>query len=244
MSFEFKAIMVYHGCMIVMMILGRRIFPTIELMIAVGILVVAILLSIRRRIVHRWYWKAPPLNEMLGATIATVLTVLLLLGMLAVHMPGFPTDPAALPWYLSVAGIGAFNVLRAMNFASLSEDKFLASCQGSGTTDHGDGSPSNIEATWKRISHATLAIAFSIALAASLAVLYISAIGVSNGSLKITDSKTEPMIKNGRVIYITGMQKTMIYDLQIVSMIGISIGLLCGAALYFWGTHRIQPPET
>jgi hypothetical protein len=117
MSFEFKLMFLYHGIMLVLVIVGGRVLSVaVEIAIATTYLVVGTVLAINHRRTTPWVWLGVSALQV-GAAVMTII-----LGgvFAAAAIPLLsPADPSNLPWYLAILGIVIFSTLNALKLVPL-----------------------------------------------------------------------------------------------------------------------------
>jgi hypothetical protein len=130
MSLELKLMFVYHGCMMVLFIIGGA-FSSRQEFVFTGVrLFVLTSLSISHRHSAGWRWQGvKPKNLLMAAGIVALMGVFLYAA-----TPQFPpSNPRFLPWFMAGFGIGTFNVLQALRLVHRSEAAFLADCREPGS---------------------------------------------------------------------------------------------------------------
>lgn len=179
MSLELKLMFVYHGCMMLLFIIGGAFSLRQELALTGMLLAVLIAISMRHRRSANWRWQGITAKNVVSVAANAVLMGVLLYA----ATPLFPpSNPRFLPWYLAGFGIGTFNVLQALRFVHPSEAAFLADCherngQIEQATQIEPGDPQ-----WHRIVRASFSIVFLIVWLEFAVFFYYSGKAFRDGS--------------------------------------------------------------
>lgn len=229
MSFEFRLMFVYHGSMMLLMVLGGAISAGLEAAIAAALLAVFAVLSARRRQAMGWRWGGAGLKGVLGAVLAVALVAFFLFAV----TPLFPPFNAqALPWYLAGVGIGLFNVLQSLKFVHLAEADYVADCRAASQPEVvARASTEAAEPQWKTTVLWLFRAAFLGVWLVGVSSFYFFGVGMRSGSPTSTATQSEQLVDHGRVVFVTKEEKAMIDNLQAGMMIGIPsllvLGLIC-----------------
>src|ERR1700682_4195235 len=162
MSLELKLLFVYHGCMMVLFLIGEAFSTRQELAFATVLLFLLISLSIRHRRSTGWRWQGVKPNDLLMAVGGVALIGIFLY----VAIPTLsPSNPRCLPWYLAGFGIGMFNVLRTLRLVDSSESAFLGNCHEPGNpieqaTNTASTEPESVEPKWHRAVRSVYSLLF------------------------------------------------------------------------------------
>lgn len=241
LSFEFRLMFVYHGCMMVLMIIGGSFSSRQELVFTGVLLFMLTSLSIRHRRAAGWRWQGVKSKNLLGAAGGAALTGVFLYAATP-HFP--PSNPRFLPWFLAGFGIGTFNVLRALRLVHGSEAEFLADCRDPGRQIE-QASPIEptepTEPKWHRVARATFGLLFILVWLEFVAFFYYSGVAFRHGSPIPTPTQTEPVTNRGKTVYITHDQKILYDKLELFSTIGIPSIILVGLPLHFLVGVKLFP---
>jgi hypothetical protein len=226
MSTDFKLMMGFHLCMMVLFVVGGAVGVFAELVIAGSLLGVAIVISVWRKLAAHWRWPGAGLKEIAGAILTA-----LLMGVFAFAATPLasPNSPVMLPWLLAIAGIGIFSTASALRLVTLSEQEFLAQC-GEPTAAI-EGEPP--EAKWRSIVRTAYTVAFMAVWLAGVASFYFFGVGMRDGTPAPTATNTEPLTNHGHTVYVSLADKQLIDALQISMFVGIPAIMLVGAILHF-----------
>jgi hypothetical protein len=243
MSFDYKLMFVYHGCMMLLFVTGGF-FATRQELMFVAVLVASLTaLSLRHRSQAGWRWQGVSNKQVFFALGGVVFVVVFLYA----ATPFFPPrNPQFLPWYLAGVGIGALNLLSALNLTRASEAQFLADVHGPVLSPDpvspitpDDSSPA--EPSWHRLVRAVYSILFFAAWLSFVIFFYTDGVAVRDGSSSPTSTRTDFITEHGRVIYITPAQKLLHDRLQTVPIIGIPLVLASGVILHFLVGVKLFP---
>jgi hypothetical protein len=125
MSFDFKLMFLFHGCMKILLIIGGMLSTRQEFAFSGALLFVLISLSVRRRRLSGWHGHGlKPPNLLIAAGVAVLMFVFLYAATAQIS----PLTSKFLPWYLAGLGIGTFNVRQQLRLVSPSEEAFLTDC--------------------------------------------------------------------------------------------------------------------
>jgi hypothetical protein len=243
MSFDYKLMFVYHGCMMLLFATGGF-FTTRQELMFVAVLVASLTtLSLRHRSQVGWRWQGVSNKQIFLALGGVVLVVVFLYA----ATPLFPPrNSQALPWYLAGLGIGLFNLLSAANLTRASEAQFLADCHEPVLSpetappiapDH--SSPA--EPSWHRPIRAVYSVLFFAAWLSFVIFFYTDGVAIRDGSSTPTPTRIDFITEHGRDVYITPAQKLLHDRLQTASMLGIPLVLLSGAILHFLVGIKLFP---
>jgi hypothetical protein len=243
MSFDYKLMFVYHGCMM-LLFAGGGFFTTRQELVFVAVLVPSLTtLSLRHRSQVGWRWQGVSNKEIFLALGEVILVVVFLYA----ATPLFPPrTPQALPWYLAGAGIGAFGLLGALNLARGSEAQFLADCHEPVLSPEpappiAPDNSSSAEPSWHRLVRAIYSILFFATWLSFVIFFYSDGVAIRDGSSSPTPTRTDSITEHGRAVYITPAQKLLHDRLQTVPFIGIPLLLASGAILHFLVGVKLFP---
>src|ERR1051325_797039 len=105
MSVDFRLMFVYHGSMMVMMVLGQTLSRRQEILITVVLVGILVSVSLKHRARSNWHWPGVGIKEILSAVATAALISFFLWGASSMS----PTlTPQIVPWFLAGAGIGMF----------------------------------------------------------------------------------------------------------------------------------------
>jgi hypothetical protein len=230
MSFEFKLMFVYHGCMMVLFVTGGNFSVRQELLFAGALLFVLGSISMHHRRSNGWHWQGATAKNRLAALGGVVLTVVFLYA----ASPLFPpSNPRFLPWYLAGFGIGLFNFLQSLRLVHSSEAVFLADC---GNSSSQIGEPVQAEPArpqWQKLVRTVYSVFFFAVWLGFVCFFYYSGKTFRDGSPVPTPTQTEPMTDHGKAVYVTHDQKALCDKLQLFAFVGIPSVLASGFLLHF-----------
>jgi hypothetical protein len=227
MSTDFKLMMAYHLCMMVLFVVGGAVGVIIELAIAASVLAIALVISVWRKLAAGWRWPGVGFKETVWALAGIVL-----MGVFAFAATPLasPTSPVMLPWYLAIVGIGIFNTANTLRLATQSEAEFLSQC-GEPRPPTEDEPPH--EARWRGVVRNIYSAAFMVVWLAGLGSFYFFGVGMRDGSPSPTAAHTEPLTNHGHTVYVSAAEKNLIDLLQTSMFIGIPTIMVVGALLHF-----------
>jgi hypothetical protein len=230
MSFEFKLMFVYHGCMMVLFMTGGNFSVRQELLFAAALLLVLGTISMHHRRSNGWCWQGATAKNRLAALGGAVLTGVFLYA----ASPLFPpSNPRFLPWYLAGFGIGLFNFLQSLRLVHSSEAAFLSDC---GNPSSQVGEPAQAEPAgprWQKLVRTVFSVLFFAVWLGFLCFFYYSGRIFRDGSTIRTPTQTEPMTEHGKTVYIARGQKALCDKLQLFAFVGIPTVLASGFLLHF-----------
>jgi len=234
MSFDFKAMFVYFGAMMAMMMAGAAMAASAKVAVAGAIATGATMLSLQHRRAAGWRWRRPGPRGIVRALFSLAIAAVLILAV----SPTFPTADAA-PWYLALLGIVTMNVLGALRITYLAEADFLADC-GDAAPDARHSVASSIP-SWKN----ALRIAFSVFFLAvwldGMGSFYLAGITMRDGLPSPTETASAPYTEHGRTVYVTATRKAEIDAMQTVMMAGIPLAIISAFFLQLVVGVRIFP---
>lgn len=237
-SLELKLMFIYHGCMMVLFIVGGALSLGQELTLTVVLLGVLISISMRHRRWANWRWQGVKPKSYLSA----VATVALMAVFLYAGTPLFsPKDPRFLPWYLAGFGIGAFNVLQALRLVHPSEAGFLADCQGSVNQADQTTRIEPSEPRWHSILRAAFRVIFFAVWLEFLVFFYYSGTAFRDGSSVPTSTKSEAVTEHGKTVYIARDQRILWDRLESFAFTGIPSVIVCSVLLHFLVGVKLFP---
>jgi hypothetical protein len=230
LSFDFKLMFVYHGCMMILFMTGGSFSVRQEILFAGALLLLLGSISSRHRRAKGWHWQGASAKNRLAA-----LGGLVLMGFfLYAGTPLFPpSDHRFMPWYLAGFGIGLFGFLQSLRLVHTTEAAFLADC-GEPSTQAAE--PVHSEPTgprWQRVARTIYSIAFFLVWLEFLAFFYYSGKTFRDGSPVPTQTQTEPMTEHGKTVYVRRDQKAISDELERLGFIGIPTVLVSGLLLHF-----------
>ena len=237
MSLDFRLMFVYHGSMMLMMLVGqglRSIRP--EILFTLALVAVLASISLRHRSSTHWHWPGIGTKNILAAVGTAALIAFFLGG----AMPLFPpSKPQALPWYLAGAGIGMFGILSALKLVYSSEAEFLLYC--STVDQYGQEmpraselpQPKIVEVTWKKVVRVAHTTVFFLIWIIGVSSFYFYGVAFKAGSPTPTATRTEPLTDHGKTVYITPAEQKRIHLTGWVSGVGIGVVVLSGLFLHF-----------
>lgn len=227
MSTDFKLMMGFHLCMMVLFIVGGAVGVAAELSIAAAALAIVIVISAWRKRTAGWRWPGVSIKDIAWALVTVVLMCLFAF---AATPLASPSSPVLLPWYLAIAGIGVFNTATALRLATLSEAEFLTQCGESGPAPK---SEQPHEERWRGIVRHTYSVVFLVVWLVGVASFYFFGVGMRDGAPSPTPSHTEPLTNHGHTVYVSVAEKDLIDLLQTSMFVGIPVILVAGAVLHF-----------
>jgi hypothetical protein len=230
MSFEFKLMFVYHGCMMVLFMTGGNFSVRQELLFAAALLFVLGSISMHHRRSNGWHWQGASAKNRLAALGGLVLTGVFLYA----ASPLFPpSNPRFLPWYLAGFGIGLFNFLQSLRLVHSSEAAFLADCGDSGSQAEEPAQAEPPGRQWQKLVRTVFSFFFFAVWLGFLCFFYYSGKTFRDGSAVPTPTQTEPMTEHGKTVYVTRDQKALCDKLQLFAFVGIPSVLASGFLLHF-----------
>jgi hypothetical protein len=230
MSFDYRALFIYHICMIALFASGGGISLQAKVTIVVGLLCVITLALAWNKRRKGWHRPATKPGDWLKAAGVLVLGAAFLVS----ASPMFPPATAlAFPWYAAGFGILLFGVLSELRVLQGTTDDFLACCN----VGKGIASAVNVEANaeprWKRIARLVFSAIFLLAWLEGVAFFYEFGTAFKNGSRIPTADKTETLADHGRVVYVSASDKQTVSWLEHGMMFGIPAVLGVGFLLQF-----------
>jgi hypothetical protein len=238
MSLEFKLMFIYHGCMMVLFIIGGA-FSTHQELVFTGVLLSLLTsLSIGHRRSTGWRWQGVKPKNLLMAAGGAALTGVFLYA----ATPLFPpANPRFLPWYLAGFGIGAFNVLQALRLVSASDAAFLADCHEPGSEIEQATVTEPTEPQWHRIVRSTFSFLFFLVWLGFIAFFYYSAVAFRDGSPAPTPTRQDAVTEHGKTVYIRHDQKLLSDKLEAFAFVGIPSVIVGGLFLHFLVGVKLYP---
>jgi hypothetical protein len=238
MSFDFKLMFVFHGCMMILFIIGGALSVRQELDFTSALLVVLASLSIRNRRISGWHWHGVKSKDVLMASgIVALMSVFLYAA-----TPQFsPLSSRFLPWYLAGFGIGAFNVMQQLRLVFPSNQAFLADCQEAYGHSRVAPPPPPLDAQWQRIIRATYHLLFFVIWLGFLAFFYYSGTSFRDGSQIPTANHPDAVTEHGKTVYITHEQKILCDKLELYTFVGIPSIILGGLIIHFLAGVKLYP---
>lgn len=238
MSFEFKLMFVYHGCMMILFITGGAFSLRQELMLAGMLFLVLTSLSIRHRRLTGWRWQGvKPRNYLMAAGGVALMAVFLYAA-----TPQFPpSDPRFLPWFLAGFGIGAFNILQTLRLVYPSEAAFLADCHEPGGQFEQAAVAEPTDPDWHRIVRATYSVLFFLVWLGFVGFFYYFGTALRDGSPVPTAAQPDAVVEHGKTVYITHAQKVLSDKLELFAFVGIPSVIVGGFVLHFLVGVKLYP---
>lgn len=230
MSLDFQLIFAWVISMMALGVLGAAVPVEITVLLAAALATSFILLSVARRRALHWQWPGARPAEVVSAVFSAALVAAFLFAMTPVFPP---VNTSTLVMYLAGAVFGVFGVLLALNVARMSKADYMRDCNSNGGTSVAESAQTSSEAYWKRTIRAVFMIAFLLVWADGVACFYLSARAFESGSPTVTTDKTEPVIINGKVAYVTASEKQPIDALLTVMMFGIPAVMVLAVFLHF-----------
>jgi len=238
MSLDFKLMFVFHGCMMILFIIGGAFSVRQELAFTAALVAVLTSLSIRNRRISGWHWHGvKPKDVLMAAGIVALMSVFLYAA-----TPQFsPLKSEVLPWYLAGFGIGVFNVMQQLRLVFPSNEAFLADCQEA-SGQHGVAPPpAPIDPLWQRVVRATYSLLFFMVWLGFLAFFYYSGTSFRDGSPIPTANQPEAVTEHGKTVYITHQQKIICDKLELFAFVGIPSIILGGLITHFLAGVKLYP---
>jgi hypothetical protein len=230
MSFEFKLMFVYHGCMMLLLVTGGNLSIRQELLFAGALLLVLGSISMHHRRSNDWHWQGATAKNRLAALGGVVLTGVFLYA----ASPLFPpSSPRFLPWYLAGFGIGFFNFLQSLRLVYSSDAAFLADCGNSSSQVEESAQTEPAGPQWQKLVRTTFSIFFFAVWLGFLCFFYYSGKTFRYGSPVSTPTQSEPMTDHGKTVYVTRSRKALCDKLQLFAFVGIPSILASGFLLHF-----------
>ncbi|MBM4050520.1 MAG: hypothetical protein FJ279_35950 [Planctomycetes bacterium] len=229
MSFDFKLFFVFHGCMMVLFMVGRAIPIQALITIVSALLVVLAGLSIHHRTKFDWHWPGVGIKGVLSA----VLSIALGLFFLGAATPRIsPLNPAAFPWFAAGGGIIVFWILSSLKIVFQSESEFQSHCGDQRLRKPEPAIPSS-EEPWKKAARTAFSLYFFAVWIAGVSFFWKFNTTFRDGTPEPTPDRTETLTNHGKTVYITAEEKKVVSLLQYSMMVGIPSALLLGALLHF-----------
>lgn len=228
-SFDFKLFFVFHGCMMVLFVVGR-LFPIHLLIGIVGVLLFVLAgLSVHHRVKSDWRWPGIGVKGLLSAVFSIALG-LFFLGAVTPRIS--PLDPAFFPWFAAGGGIILFWVLSSLKIVFRSESEFQSHC-GDQRQKKAEPARPLSEASWKKAVRTAFFLYFFAVWIAGVSFFWKFNIVFRDGTPEPTHEGTETLTDHGKTVYITAEEKRIVSLLEYSMMIGIPSALLLGALIHF-----------
>ncbi|MBN2702588.1 MAG: hypothetical protein JXR23_00115 [Pontiellaceae bacterium] len=229
MSFDFKLFFVFHGCMMLLFMVGR-VFP-IEVLIEIVIILLVVLtgLSLRHRMKSGWHWSGVGIKGVLGSVFSVALG-LFFLGSATPRIS--PLQPTFFPWFAAGGAIILFWILSCLKVVFQSESEFQSHC-GDQRQNGPAMRPSSTEAPWKKAVRITFSVYFFVVWIAGVSFFWKFNTAFRDGTLEPTPERTEMLTDHGKTVYITAEEKKDVSILQYSMMLGIPSALILGALIHF-----------
>ncbi len=238
MSFDFKLMFVFHGCMMILFIIGGAFSVRQELEFTGALLVVLTSLSIRTAEYQTGTGTAQnPKDVLMAAGIGALICVFLY-----VATPQFsPLSSRFLPRYLAGFGIGAFNVMQQLRLVF----PFQSSVSGRLREAHGQPRvpppPPPVDPQWQRMIRATYHLLFFVIWLGFLAFFYYSGTSFRDGSQIPTANQPDAVTERGKTVYITHEQKILCDKLERFTFVGIPSIILGGLIIHSLARVKLYP---
>ncbi len=230
MSFDYRAMCVYHICMLVLFGLGQSLSIPLEAAVVVVVLGLVVALVARNKIRRGWHRPATRSGNWLKAFAVVFFGLLFLMA----ATPLFPpTRPFAFPWYAAGFGIVLFNFLQELRIVQASQVDFIACCNSAKESTIVVTVEADSEPRWKKIARSAYSVAFLATWLTFVAFFYEFGTVFKNGSATPTSDKTETLVDHGRVAYVSTRDKQIVSRLEHASMLGIPTVLVLGFVLHF-----------
>lgn len=237
-SLDFKLMLVYHGCMMLLFITGGTFTTRQELFIAASLVVVLTVLSLRHRSEIGWKWEGVKTKDLAVALGSGALLVFFL----HAATPQFPaSNPRFFPWYLAGFGIGAFNILTILKLVRSSEAQLLADCRDTPSEPRQEPKTGPSEPRWHRVARGIFSCLFMLVWLEGVASFYYHGKVFSGGSPTPTATQTDPISDHGNTVYVTHAQKLQLDRMEVMMFTGIPAILLSGFVLHFLVGVKLFP---
>lgn len=235
MSVDFRLFFVFHGSMMVLMMMGGELSLRQEIFIVAALVAILVFIAMKHRTRSNWHWPGIGGKDVLFAIGIAVTVTFFLFAATPIFSP---LNARMLPWYLAGANIGMFSILGALKLVYGSEVDFLLHCTA--VNQYGQEfpllseipKPKLIEAAWKKVARGIYFVAFLLVWIAGVVSFYLTGLALKSGSPVPTATQTEPLANHGKTMYITPAEKQRIDRLQMVSWMAIPV-VLSGLALHF-----------
>jgi len=229
MSFDFKLLFVFHGCMMVLFVVGR-IIPIQVLIVIVSVLLLVLAgLSVHRRMTCDWHWPGVEIKDVLH----TVFRIALGLFFLGAATPRFsPLQPAFFPWFAGGGGIILFLILSSLKIVFRSESEFQSHC-GDQSLRKPEPVTRSSEVPWKKVARAAFSLYFLVVWIVGVSFFWKYNAAFRDSTPEPTAERTETLTDHGNTVYITAEEKKIVSVLERSMMIGVPSALLLGALLHF-----------
>jgi len=238
MSFDFRLMFVYHGCMMALFVTGGMFTTKQELLIAAVLVPVLTLLSLRHRNSIGWRWQGIETKDLAMAIGVAALMVFFLRAGSSL----FPaSDPRFLPWYLAGFGIGFFNVLSTLKVVRSSESQMLADSRTNRAEQPSNSAAEPLEPGWHRIVRGIYTCLFLLVWIEGVYFFQYFGKTFQSGSQSPTVTQTEPISDHGKVVYVTPAQKAQLDRVEMMMFTGIPTVLVGGFALHFLVGVKLWP---
>lgn len=229
MSLDFKLLMIYHLCMMVLFATGQ--FFTIQILFAAAGLLIAgaASISIHHRMKSEWHWPGAGIKDVLGA-IAGVALGLFFLNAATPRFP--PLNPRCFAWYAAGAGILLFSILASLKIVFPSEAEFRKHC-GDRQADDPDAPKAPEEPSRNRKIRAAFRVYFMLVWILAVCFFWKFNTAYRDGTAAPTAEHTEALSDHGKTVYITADEKAVIGLLKYAVFLGIPSALAAGLFLHF-----------
>ena len=230
MSFDFKLFFVFHGCMMVLFLVGR-VFP-VEVLIGVVSVLLAVLtgFSIHHRIKSDWHWPGVGIKGVVGSVFSIALG-LFFLGAATPRIS--PLQPAFFPWFAAGGGIILFGILSSLRVVFRSESEFQSYCGDQRLKKPEPERPSSTEASWKKAVRIAFSLYFFAVWIASVSFFWKFNTVFRDGTPEPTPERTKTLTDHGKTVYITPEEWSIVSILERSMLLGIPSALLLGALIHF-----------
>lgn len=235
-----KLILAYIGWTLVLLAIGNKITLATGLILTGAFVLLLGVFSVRHRMASGWRWPGVTPRNILHAVLTLVLG-----GLFAFAVnPLFPiTNPSVRPWYLGLAGVVLFNVLRALQILEASETGFQEKCPAKSVPQVTPGiyTPTRPNRDRKTMIKSVYSGFFLLVWLIGLASFYFFGVALKNGSPIPTTSQTESLSDHGRVVYVTPIEE-LVVDLLVNGMaVGIFVVIVLGFLLQKYFGIKLFP---
>jgi len=239
MSLDYKLMFVYHISMMMLFAARRALSVEMELTFAAVLATGLSVLAIKHRRAAGWRWPGAGAREMVAALTTAALVGIFLFAATPIAST---RDPVMLPWYLAGLGIGLFLILMKLRLVRMSQIDFEADCHGAssvGTSAANVATP-DMEPAWKRRVRAGFSALFLLVWLDGMAFFYVHGNSRHEALTVRTGTHSEPLVKHGRIVYITPAQDQLRSVLGTVMMVGIPLMLASALVLEKWAGVQLS----
>lgn len=239
MSFEFKGMFAYHVVMMVMMLAGGSLALIAQIAIAAAIALVIAIVSVIRRLRHKWRWQGITPLRAGGAVLVMALMGYFLFAAAggALQAQGLALQSGLGPWALAGLGIAVFSVLNVLRITHISEKAFREEC-GEQAARAQPELPA--EPRWKVITKYAFAVVFLAVWLEAVTAFYVFDRTFRSGAPTPTVERTVALNNKGTTVYVTPAEKHLVDQLQGFMFIGIPAMIATAFFLQFVLKIRFQ----